>query len=75
MKKLLLLLLLTLASSLWSQEKIEELEQYEIRSYTPQKIGVTDLVFEARIDNLTEMLSKNLVLGKLVDVSFKIYWV
>lgn len=74
MKQLLLFILLVSTSIGWAQEKIEELEQYEIRSYTPQKTGVSDLVFEARIDHLTEMLSKNLVLGKLVDVSFKIYW-
>lgn len=74
MKKLLLFILMALTTSLLAQDKIDELEQYEIRSYAPQKSGVSDLVFEARIDNLTEMLSKNLVLGKLVDVSFKIYW-
>ncbi|MGZ3787419.1 MAG: hypothetical protein ACXVLQ_02785 [Bacteriovorax sp.] len=74
MKKHLLFILLAISCGLWAQDKIEELEQFEIRSYAPQKSGVTDLVFEARIDNLTETLSKNLVLGKLVDVSFKIYW-
>lgn len=74
MKQLLLFILLAATSVAWAQEKIEELEQYEIKSYTPQKNGVSDLVFEARIDNLAEMLSKNLVLGKLTDVSFKIYW-
>lgn len=74
MKKLLLFMLLAVTTIVFAQEKIEELDQYEIRSYAPQKSGVTDLVFEARIDNLTEMLSKNLVLGKLIDVSFKIYW-
>jgi hypothetical protein len=78
MKNSLLLFLLFLncfmTCSVWGQEKIEELEQFEIRSYAPQKSGVNDLVFEARIDNLTEMLSKNLVLGKLIDVSYKIYW-
>jgi len=58
----------------WSQQKIEEVEQYEIRSYDPQKNGLTDLVFEARIDNLTEMLNKAQTFGKLVDVYFKIYW-
>lgn len=67
-------MLLVISSALVAQEKINEIEQYEIRSYTPQKSGVTDLVFEARIDHLTEMLSKNLSLGKLTDVSFKIYW-
>ncbi|RPJ79324.1 MAG: hypothetical protein EHM20_01740 [Alphaproteobacteria bacterium] len=74
MIKFLLFMILTATGQVCAQEKIEELEQLEIRSYTPQKNGVSDLVFEARIDNLTEMLSKNLVLGKLVDVSFKIHW-
>lgn len=74
MKKLLLFILIALTTSGFSQEKIDELIQYEIRSYAPQKSGVGDLVFEARIDKLTEILSKNLALGKLVDVSYKIYW-
>lgn len=74
MKKILALLLITFSAGLFSQEKIEELEQYEIRSYAPQKSGVKDLVFEARIDGLTEVLQKNLSIGKLSDVSFKIYW-
>lgn len=57
-----------------AQEKMEVIEQYEIRSYDPQKNGLADLVFEARIDNLTEILNKTQTFGKLVDVYFKIYW-
>ncbi len=74
--KYLLIFTLAISSNLFGAglEKIEEIEQFEIRSYAPQKVGVTDLVFEARIDNLTEMLTKNLAVGKLVDVSYKIYW-
>ncbi|MBC7430102.1 MAG: hypothetical protein H7336_15915 [Bacteriovorax sp.] len=60
--------------SLWSAEKIDVVEQYEIRSYDPQKSGLTDLVFEARIENLTEILNKAGTFGKLSDVYFKIYW-
>ena len=63
------------SNALYSQTKIEEFEQYEIRSYDPQKSGLTDLVFEARVDNLTEILNKTQTFGKLVDVYFKIYWV
>ena len=75
MKNIFILATLLLCSSnIFAAEKIEEIEQFEIRSYAPQKVGVTDLVFEARIDNLTEILSKNTALGKLVDVSFKIFW-
>jgi hypothetical protein len=62
-------------SKSFAQEKISEIEQYEIRSYDPKTTGLNDLVFEARIENLTELLNKNLAIGKLVDVHFKIYWV
>lgn len=79
MKKLLLTVLLAMSAihslTVFAEEKIEELEQFEVRSYAPQKNGVNDLVFEARIDNLTEMLSKNTALGKLTDLSYKIYWI
>lgn len=62
------------SSALWSQTKIEEIEQYEIKSYDPQKTGLTDLVFEARIDNLTEILNKTQTFGRREDIHFKIYW-
>ena len=62
------------SSALWSQTKIEEIEQYEIKSYDPQKTGLTDLVFEARIDNLTEILNKTQTFGHREDIHFKIYW-
>lgn len=52
----------------------EEILQYDIRRYNPEAQGVKDLVFELRMDNLTETLNKNLALGKLVDVHFKVYW-
>lgn len=62
------------STGVWAEEKNETIEQYEIRSYDPQKSGLTDLVFEARIDNLTEILNKTQTFGKLIDVYFKIYW-
>ncbi|MBY0415705.1 MAG: hypothetical protein K2Q18_16140 [Bdellovibrionales bacterium] len=62
------------AQNVLAQTKIAEFEEYEIRSYDPQKNGLTDLVFEARIDNLTEILSKTQTFGKLADVYYKIYW-
>lgn len=67
-------LLAFVATPAWSQTKIEEIEQYEIRNYDPQKSGLTDLVFEARIEKLTDILNKTGNFGKLVDVYFKIYW-
>lgn len=77
MKTFLLLttsLFLLISGEVSAQDKIEEIEQYEIRSYDPQKSGLTDLVFEARIEKLTDILNKAGNFGKLVDVYFKIYW-
>ena len=74
-KKLILGLTILWCTSIFSAQKIDDIEQYEIRSYKPQASGLTDLVFEARIENLTEILNKNLAIGKLVDVHFKIYWI
>ncbi len=71
--KLLNFLLLFLFSTT-TFANIEELEQFEIRSYNPQVRGVKDLVFEVRVDGLTDLLSKNLALGKLIDVYYKVYW-
>lgn len=79
MKKIIIVSLVLIWSSVmsWSsaEQKIEEIEQYEIRNYDPQSKGLRDLVFEARIENLTELLNKNLSIGKLTDVHFKIYWI
>lgn len=75
MRIFVLLVSLMFLSNAQAQQKIEEIEQYEIRSYDPQQRGLTDLVFEARIDNLTEILNKAQTFGKLIDVYFKIYWI
>ncbi len=62
------------AASAFSQSEIEEINLFEIRSYDPQKGGLVDLVFEARIEKMTEILNKAGNFGKLTDVHYKIYW-
>lgn len=62
-------------TSSFAQTEIEEINLYEIRSYDPQKGGLVDLVFEARIEKLTEILNKAGNFGKLTDVHYKIYWI
>ena len=77
MKNYLLLLTIIVSSfslGVHAEGKIDEIEQYEIKNYDPQKSGLTDLVFEARIDNLADMLNKAKTLGTITDVYFKIYW-
>ena len=51
-----------------------EIENFDIRYYHPANYGLKDLVFEVRVKNLLENLNKNLSLGTLADVYFKVYW-
>lgn len=71
---IILILVSLLVSTAIAQSSNAEIDQYEIRSYDPQKSGLVDLVFEARVEKLTDILNKTETFGKLVDVYFKIYW-
>lgn len=73
MKFIYLLLVLT-GLNAFAAERVEELEQFEIRSYSPQKVGIKELVYEVRVDGLKDIIEKNLVVGKLTDLYFKVYW-
>jgi hypothetical protein len=79
MKKTVLLTMILLTAikpqDLRAGQQLDEIQQYEIRNYDPKATGLNDLVFEARIENLTEILNKNLSIGKLSDVHYKIYWI
>lgn len=70
-----ILCFLAISTSIYSEQRVDELTQFEIRSYFPIEAGLKDLVFEVRMDGLTELLSKNLVIGKRVDIYFKVHWI
>lgn len=76
MKKLTLFLILAMASfsSAMASEATDLLQENEIKNYDPQKQGLKDLVFEARIDNLAEILKSLGNFGNVTDLHFKIYW-
>jgi hypothetical protein len=74
MKTLLVLAFLGMIFNVKAAQRVEELEQYEIRSYNPIDVGVKDLVYEIRVEGLKDIIEKNLVVGKLSDLYFKIYW-
>lgn len=57
------------------QQNIVEIEQSDIRSYTPINYGLKDLVFEIRISNLKELLEEQYNLKDLIDVYYKVYWI
>lgn len=55
--------------------KIDEVEQYDLRFYSPINYGLKDLVFEVRISNLTELLRDEMALTTVVDAYYKVYWI
>ena len=74
-KATLFFLILSICSTQAAQKGREIIEHYDITSYHVQELGLKDLVFEARIDNLVKLLNSKFSIGKLTDVYFKIYWV
>lgn len=64
-----------LSPFLMAQQKISEIEQIDLRAYSPVNYGLKDLVFEARISNLKELLEDQYNLKNLIDVYYKIYWI
>ncbi len=58
-----------------SAQTIDEIEQYDLRSYSPVNYGLKDLVFEARISTLIDLLKERANISNIVDVYFKIYWI
>lgn len=74
-KTTLFFLILSIGSTQAAQKGRDIIEHYDITSYHVQELGLKDLVFEARIDNLVKLLNSKFSIGKLTDVHFKIYWV
>jgi hypothetical protein len=72
--RLVLSCLIILASSANTARAIDEIEQYDLRLYSPVNYGLKDLVFEVRLSNLMDLLKEQMALDNLVDVYFKIYW-
>lgn len=56
-------------------QDIPEVEQYELKSYSPINYGLKDLTFEARIKNLKEVLEGKYNFSNLIDVYYKVYWI
>lgn len=61
------------ASGVWAQSS--EIEEFDLRLYNPKKFNLKDLVFEARISNLKEILEEKKIFGELIDVYYKVHWI
>lgn len=70
-----LIFILGLNISALAQQRFSELEQYDLRAYSPVNYGLKDLVFEIRISNLKEILQDQYNLKNLIDVYYKVYWI
>ena len=62
------------SAALASNKGREVVEYFDLRSYHPEQFGLKDLVFEVRISNLMDILSKALTIGDVKDVYFKVFW-
>lgn len=49
-------------------------EDHKLQTYSPMKVGVTDLFFDIRVDGLLEKVKKTTALTDLEDLYFRVYW-
>ena len=70
-----IILIFTIVSvtSVWAQSG--EIEEFDLRLYNPKKFNLKDLVFEARISNLKQILEEKKIFGELVDIYYKVHWI
>ena len=69
-----LLIYFLLSGPVYSINRPVEIENFDIRYYHPANYGLKDLVFEIRVKNLLEQINKEMSLGTLSDVYYKIFW-
>lgn len=53
---------------------ISEIEEYEVRAYSPVNYGLKDLVFEVRVKDLEELLTEGYNLKNITDVYYRVFW-
>lgn len=63
-----------LSAPLWAETAENLIENYDLRTYSPQASGVKDLVFRINVPGLTEALNQEMSYGKLENVYFEVYW-
>lgn len=73
MKLLLSTLFLFYISVCWSQVP-QEVEQFDISVYGPQKYSVSDLVFDVEIEGLKDRLNEKKSIGEIKKIFFRVYW-
>ena len=74
-KNLIYVLLMLMFTAATYSETPRVIENFDVKFYHPEKFGLKDLVFEARIDGLLKRLNEKKSYGALSDLYFKIYWI
>lgn len=62
------------STALFAETAENLIENYDLRTYSPQSGGVKDLVFHVNVPGLTEALNQEMSYGKLENVHFEVYW-
>jgi hypothetical protein len=71
-----LIVFLTLSSATWGKNKSPEslVKTYDLRTYSPVKFDLKDLVFTLKSDEITKQVKKLIATADIKDVSFTFYW-
>jgi hypothetical protein len=69
-----LFLVITLAFSQAMSSTQNIFEDHKLRSYSPTKAGVKDILFDIRMDGLLNNVKKTTSLTSLDDLYFRVYW-
>lgn len=72
MKLTVIIILLVLSINIFSSSLFET---YDVRSYSPIKLGVRDLTFTIKVDGLVESIKKRIPTLEVKEIYYKVYWV
>jgi hypothetical protein len=68
------LLFIFVLNVVFASVSAQTLQSVDLKNYSIQKKGVTDLVFEVSNPTLTKNLNEQMIFGKLNSVTFTVYW-
>jgi len=69
-----LLLVITVAYTQAVSSTGNIFEDHKLRSYSPLKVGVKDILFDIRMDGLLNNVKKTTSLTSIEDLYFRVYW-
>lgn len=55
-------------------EKVGIFDEHKIRSYSPLKGKIKDILFDVRVDGMVDAVKKSTTLTNVDDIYFRVYW-